>query len=79
MSSRYANIIKSQATRTIPPFRLSDFDADDPYYFVIRENGKTIAEGELKVIRSQLDKSFFTRNIRKISRDRITMVATVDL
>lgn len=78
MGSRYSAIRKDQTLGSSNTARLGDFDETDPYYFVIKENGKIIAEGELLQVKLKLDESYLTKKIKTFSRDRITMLATIE-
>lgn len=78
MGSMYAKIRKEQTLGSGNTSRLADFDETDPYYFVVREAGKILAEGELFMVKLKLDESYLYKKIKQISKDRTTMVATLD-
>lgn len=78
MGSMYAALRKDMTLGSIKTARLSDFDETDPYYFVAKEKDKTLAEGELYMIKLKLDESFLYRPIKRVTRDRTTMVATIE-
>lgn len=78
MGSMYAALRKDMTLGSAKTAKLSDFDETDPYYFVVRENGKTLAEGELFFVKLKLDESYLYRPIKRVSRDRTTMVSTLE-
>lgn len=78
MGSMYAKIRKEQTIGSTNTNRLADFDETDPYYFVVRENGKTLAEGELFSVKLKLDETYLYRPIKRVSRDRTTMLTTLE-
>lgn len=78
MGSMYAKILKDQTLGSTNTKRLADFDETDPYYFVVRENGQTLAEGELFMVKLRLDESYLYKQIKHISKDRTTMIMTLD-
>lgn len=78
MGSMYAKIRQEQTLGSTNTNRLADFDETDPYYFVVRENGKILAEGELYMVKLKLDESYLYKKIKQISKDRTTMIATLD-
>ena len=79
MGSMYAKIRQNSTLGSANNGRIADFDETDPYYFLIRENGKILAEGSLLKVKLKLDESYIYKKIKFISRDRATMIATVDL
>lgn len=84
MGSVYANIVqKIQESNSLYPkasySRIVDFEEADPYYFVIRKDGKILSEGELPSMKLKLPDEYFLVPIKKISRDPVTLVCTVDL
>ena len=78
MGSMYAALRKDMTLGSAKTAKLSDFDETDPYYFVVKEKDKTLAEGELFMIKLKLDESFLYRPIKRITKDRTTMVATLE-
>lgn len=78
MGSMYAALRKDMTLGSTKTARLSDFDETDPYYFVVKEKDQILAEGELFMIKLKLDESFLYRPIKKIAKDRTTMVATIE-
>jgi hypothetical protein len=85
MGSVYANIVqKIQESNGLyyPKAsypRIVDFEEADPYYFVIRKDGKILSEGELPSMKLKLPDEYFLVPIKKIVRDPITLICTVDL
>ena len=78
MGSRYAHIKQQQTIGSANTSRLCDFDETDPYYFVIKENGKILAEGELYMVKLKLTDDYLYKKIKSISRDHLTMLATIE-
>ena len=84
MGSVYANIVqKIQGSNGLYPKasypRIVDFEETDPYYFVVKKNGEIISEGELPTMKLKLPDEYFLVPIKKIARDPVTMICTVDL
>lgn len=84
MGSVYANIVqKIQESNSLYPkapySRIVDFEEADPYYFVVRKDGKILSEGELPSMKLKLPNEYFLVPIKKIYRDPVTMVCTVDV
>ena len=78
MGSRYSKIVQNSTIGSENTSRLCDFDETDPYYLVIRENGKILAEGELLTVKLKLEESYLYKKIKSFNRDRSIMVATID-
>lgn len=78
MGSMYAALRKDMTLGSTKTTRLSDFDETDPYYFVVKENDQILTEGELFMIKLKLDESFLYRPIKRVTRDRTTMIATIE-
>jgi hypothetical protein len=78
MGSMYAALRKAATLGSANTARLADLDETDPYYFVVMENGKTLAEGDLTIVKLRLDERYFYRPIKRFNRDRVTMVATIE-
>lgn len=78
MGSHYSQIkqagtIGSQNTR-----RVVDLDETDPFYFVAKDAGQVIAEGEISMLKLRLPDTYLYKQIKSIHRDRTTMVAFID-
>lgn len=76
--SMYGSLMKNATIGSANTSRICDFDETDPYYFVVREKGQTLAEGELTVIKMKLDEAYLYKRIKNFSRDRSIMVAMID-
>lgn len=76
--SMYASLRQSTTLGSANTSRIADFDETDPYYFVVRESGQILAEGELITIKMKLDEAYLYKRIKNFSRDRSIMVATID-
>lgn len=84
MGSVYANIVqKIRESNSLYPKasypRIVDFEEIDPYYFVVKKNGEILSEGELPSMKLKLPDEYFLVPVKKISRDPVTMVCTVEL
>ena len=84
MGSVYANIVQKiqKANGLYPPApysRIVDFEETDPYYFVVRKDKEILAEGELPTMKLKLPDEYFMVPIKRIYRDKTTMVCTVDV
>lgn len=78
MGSMWAKIRQENTLGSAKTTCLADFDETDPYYFLIREDGKTIAEGELMMVKFKLDEAYLKKPIKKFTRTRENMMATVE-
>lgn len=76
--SMYASLRQSTTLGSANTSRIADLDETDPYYFVVKENGAILAEGELLAIKLKLDDSYLYKKIKNFQRDRSIMVATID-
>ena len=83
--SHYSALLKQKAeakakTKAIAPTfsYLCDFSETDPYYFIVKENGKIIAEGSLTRIKLSLDESYLRKKIKNIRRKQDNMIATIE-
>ena len=76
--SMYSSLMKDATIGSANTSRICDFDETDPYYFVVREKGQILAEGELTVIKMKLDEAYLYKRIKNFSRDRSIMVAMID-
>lgn len=76
--SMYGSLMKNATIGSVNTSRICDFDETDPYYFVVREKGQTLAEGELIAIKMKLDEAYLYKRIKNFSRDRSIMVAMID-
>lgn len=77
MGSMYAKI-KKELTLGTPiekTMRLVDFDDTDPYYFVCKEGDKTLAEGDLMLVKLKLPEEYLYKKIKSVTRNRTNMVA----
>lgn len=79
MGSMYAKLRqeKTLGSSLEKSMRLTDFDDTDPYYFVVKENDKTIAEGDLMSIKLKLPEEYTFKKIKSVIRNRTNMVAEV--
>lgn len=77
MGSMYAALTRQSTVGSSNTTRLCDFDETDPYYFVVREGDKILAEGELMKVKLKLDDSYLYKKIKRFERDKITMIASV--
>lgn len=78
MGSMYSKLVRNSTIGSENTSRLCDFDETDPYYLVIRENGKILAEGELLTVKLKLEEPYLYKKIKSFNRDRSIMVATID-
>ncbi len=78
MGSMYAKIRKEQTIGSTNTNRLADFDETDPHYFVVKEKDTILAEGELFMVKLKLDESYLYRPIKRVTRDRTTMLTTLE-
>lgn len=78
MASKYAAIRQEQTIGSPNTARLCDFDETDPFYFVVKENDKILAEGELPHVKLKLDEEYLYKKIKKCTKDRVTMVTTIE-
>lgn len=78
MGSMYSKLIGTATLGSENIKRLCDFDETDPYYFVVKENGKVLAEGELFSVKLKLDESYLYKKVKSFSRDRSIMVTTLE-
>jgi hypothetical protein len=87
--SHYSTLLKQKAeakakatisasANPLPPIYLGDLSETDPYYFIVKEGGKIIAEGNLIRIKLQLDEVYLKRQILSIVRNRETMTAVLN-
>lgn len=68
----------SASANPLPPLYLGDLSETDPYYFIVKEGGKIIAEGDLIRIKLRLDEAYLKRRILSIVRNRETMTAVLN-
>lgn len=78
MASRYAQIRRESTVGSLNTARLCDFDETDPYYFVVKENGRVLAEGSITKVRFLLSEEMLHRKIKNLTRDSSIMLATVE-
>lgn len=78
MGSMYSKLVRNSTIGSENTSRLCDFDETDPYYLVVRENGRILAEGELLMVKLKLEESYLYKKIKSFNRDRTIMVATID-
>lgn len=76
--SMYASLVKKATLGSSNTSRIADLDETDPYYFVVKENGTILAEGELLAVKLKLDDSYLYKKIKNFQRDRSIMMATID-
>lgn len=60
------------------PTHLCDFSETDTYHFVVKEKGKTLAEGSLTQIKLALDESYLRKKIKAVHRNKETMIAILE-
>lgn len=77
MGSMYAKIRSEATLGSAKTTRIADFDETDPYYFVVKEEEKILAEGDLMAIKLKLPENYMYKKIKSFNRDRTIMVATV--
>jgi len=78
MGSMFAKLRQEATIGSASTKRIVDFDDTDPYYFVVKENGKVLVEGDLMRVKLKLDDSYLYRKIKWFTRDQTIMVATID-
>lgn len=85
MGSVYANIVNKIRNNNAPgpgsytyPLKISDIEEADPYYFVIKDNGEIVSEGELPAMKLKLPDKYFDMAIKKFYRDKVTMTAYIE-
>ncbi len=80
MGSMYAKIRREQTlgTSVEKEMRITDFDDTDPYYFVIKEGGQIIAEGDLMTVKIKLPEGYIFKKIKEFHRTRSNMVAEIN-
>ncbi len=83
MGSVYANIVSKIMDKPGPgsytyPNKITDLEETDPYYFVAKDSGKIICEGELPAIKLALPYDYFEKKIKSFYRDRRTMTAYIE-
>jgi len=78
MASRYAQIKRESTVGSINTKRLCDFDETDPYYFVVKDNGRILAEGSITKIRFLLPEELLYKKIKTFTKDSGIMLATVE-
>ena len=77
MASRYAMLKKEKTLGSINTKKISDFDETDPYYFIVKEDGKILAEGELTMVKLKLPLEYFDKIIKDVRRDRSNMTCHI--
>lgn len=77
MGSMYAKLKQERTLGSANTSKLSDFDDTDPYYFLVIDGGRIVAEGDLLQVKLKLDESYLNKPIKQFSRDRITMTTTI--
>ena len=60
------------------PTQLCDFSETDAYHFVVKEKGKTLAEGSLTRIKLTLDESYLRKKIKAVHRNKETMITILE-
>ena len=78
MASRYSTLKKEKTLGSINTKKISDLDETDPFYFIIRDNGKIVTEGDILKIKLRLPLEYFDRPIKSFSRNQSNMTATID-
>lgn len=78
MGSAYAAILKKQTIGSPVTKRLADFDETDPYYLIVKDNGRILAEGEITTIKLVLDESYIYRKIKNYTRNASNMTAVIE-
>lgn len=83
MGSVYANIVKKIQDNPGPgsytyPLKVSDIEEADPYYFVVKDKGTIVSEGELPTMKLKLPDKYFDMRIKSFYRDRKTMTAYIE-
>lgn len=78
MGSMYSALVKERTVGSAITNRICDLDETDPYYFIVKESGNTLAEGELPQIKLKLDESYLYKKIKSFRTDRSIMVATIE-
>ncbi len=57
---------------------IRDIPEADPSHFIVKEKGKTLAEGSLVRIKLSIDEPLLYRAIKRMTKDPRTMVTTID-
>lgn len=78
MGSRFAAIKRESKVGSLVTNRLCDFDETDPYYFMVKENGRILAEGSITKIRFLLPEELLHKKIKTLTKDSGIMLATVE-
>lgn len=84
--SYYSELLKRKREMAVTPSpkpskepnHLCDFQETDPYHFVVKEKGKTIAEGSLIRLKILLDESYLRKKIKAVRRNKETMTAVLE-
>ena len=79
MSSRYAQIKKESTVGSMNVTRLCDFEETDPYYIIVKENGKILSEGSITKIKFLLSEEILHRKIKSFIRNPDIMLMTVEV
>lgn len=77
MGSMYAQLRKEKIIESINQSRIADFDETDPYYFVVYDQDKLIAEGDLPMMKLRLEDKYLYKPIKSFHKNKTTMVATI--
>lgn len=79
MGSMYAKLQREATLGSAiqKTMRIADFDDTDPYYFVVKEDGKILAEGDLMMIKLKLPEEYIFKKIKDFHRNRTNMVAEI--
>ena len=77
MASAWRRIVEENTLGSSNTARIADFDDTDPYYFVVKEGDKILAEGSLLKVKLKLDNSYLYKKIKSCTKDRQTMVTTI--
>lgn len=79
--SHYSTLLKRKADAKVitpTPAHLCAFSETDPYYFIVKEKGKIIAEGSLTKIKLSLDESYLRKKIKNVCRKQDNMTTTIE-
>lgn len=78
MGSAYSRILKDKTLGSANTERIADFDETDPYYFIVYDGDRLIAEGELPMMKLKLDNKYLYKPIKKLYRSKVNMTATIN-
>lgn len=78
MASHFSLLKKEHTLGSMNYGKVSDLDETDPFYFVVTEAGKKLAEGDITEIKMQLPLEYFDKKITRLRRDRTNMLAFIE-